>query len=130
MQVVEGIGGRFRRRKLALLALLALLFQTIAPLSPMPTMRITTAESLVLALADLCRPGMDTPEKGKGGPAHGGPCQICLTTALAGPFIAPATPLFFPPLAVAPADWRLPAPDTPDFTHAVGVQPRGPPLPI
>lgn len=130
MQVVEGIKGRFRRRKLALLALFALLFQTIAPLSPMPAMRITTAESLVLALADLCRPGEGTPDKSRGGPAHGGPCEICLTIALAGPFIAPAPPPLFPPVAVTLADWRLPAPDSPSFIHAVGVQPRGPPLPI
>ncbi|MFZ2869502.1 hypothetical protein [Zavarzinia sp.] len=112
------------------MALLALLFQTIAPLSPMPAMPITTAESLVFALADLCRPGEPMPDKGKDGPGHGIPCQICLTLAVAGHYLAPSPPPLVPPAVSALASWRLMPPEAPTFAHAVGVQPRGPPRPI
>ena len=127
MQVVQGIGGRFRRQRLAFVALLALLLQTFAPLSPMPAMRITTGESLVLALSDLCRPGEPMPDKGKGGTGHGIPCQICLTLAVTGHYLAPSPPPLVPPVVTGHAAWQQPRLDSPAFAHAVGVQPRGPP---
>ncbi|PWR25857.1 DUF2946 family protein [Zavarzinia aquatilis] len=109
------------------MALFALLLQVFAPLSPMPAMRITTAESLVLALSDLCRPGEAPSDKGDNGSGHGLPCQICLTLAVTGHFLAPSVPPLVLPAVTGVAAWQTSPLEARVFAHAVGVQPRGPP---
>ncbi|MCF4164931.1 hypothetical protein L2U69_04675 [Zavarzinia compransoris] len=122
------------RGKAAWLACLALLLQLVAPLSPMPAPRIqagempTSLEGLAWALAaNLCSTALPADDDGKAPGKSGQGCQICITTNLAGHFVAPLAPPLTFPAAFGRVDWRHQPLAPPRLAHAVGVQPRGPP---
>lgn len=119
----------------AWLACLALLLQLVAPLSPMPNMRFqagdspTSLEGLAWALAaTLCSTALPGGDDGKAPKGPGHDCQICITTNLAGHFVTPGAPPLTAPGAIGRVDWRHQPLAPPRLAHAVGIQPRGPPL--
>lgn len=90
-----------------------------------------TLEGLSWALAaNLCSTAVpaDDGRKAPAVPGHG--CQICITVDLAGHYVAPTIVALASPVAFGRADWRRQPLAPPRLAHAVGSQPRGPPLSV